>query len=352
MRNFDQVRKKRLLNWIEIQKNIGIKEMRFYVLNATDDTIKTIKEKYSEDFIKIVIHHTSFENVCQKEIKRLEKNPNSLLFKKQYNACEKAFRLHFDLSDNLAFNTHERINTNDCFYHFKYQYEYVTNYDFDEVILPRSIKSFKGFNCNNSINNFRKFNYNLYEFADELFSSYGKFFTACLSFENVIFFPNNNFLDLFFDKLKSNQNYPKSINLKVSKDKSINFKIKSISDLKYSKTLHNHSQLYKCLKNRYEILFSNSVDELWKNGIASLINTRSGKSIFNTDNTESLNQHYSTKGSLSIIRTVPFNKGFTGHFREDISGFINNQEVPINYFLVDLEYFLFLVSINSDFILI
>ena len=86
MRNFDQVRKKRLLNWIEIQKNIGIKEMRFYVLNATDDIVKTVKEKYSEDFIKIVIHHTSFENVCQKEIKIIEKNTNSLLLKKQYNA--------------------------------------------------------------------------------------------------------------------------------------------------------------------------------------------------------------------------------------------------------------------------
>ena len=160
-----------------------------------------------------------------------------------------------------------------------------------------------------------------------------------------------NLTYLFFDKLKSNQNYPKSINLKVSKDKSINFKINSIRDLKYSKTLHNHSQLYKCLKNTYEILFSNSVDELWKNGIASLINTRSGKSIFNTDNTESLNQHFSSKSSLSIIRNVPFNKGFAGHFREDILGFINNQEVPINYLLVDLEYFLFLVSINSDLLL-
>lgn len=36
-----------------------------------------------------------------------------------------------------AFNTQESVATNDCYASFKYDYEFVTNYDFDELILPR-----------------------------------------------------------------------------------------------------------------------------------------------------------------------------------------------------------------------
>ena len=29
------------------------------------------------------------------------------------------------------------INTNDCYMKFRHEYEYVTNYDIDEIIFPR-----------------------------------------------------------------------------------------------------------------------------------------------------------------------------------------------------------------------
>ena len=157
-------------------------------------------------------------------------------------------------------------------------------------------------------------------------------------------------MDLFLQNLNNNKKYPKSIsyNWNELNNKTINYLINSKKDLKYSKNLYNNSNLYKCLKNRYKNILKKTVEDNWNNAIASLANMRSGKSMFNTDNTETVNQHYTSHSRYSIIRKVPLNLGFTGHFREDISGFIINQTYPINYFIVDIEYYLFIINLNKS----
>jgi hypothetical protein len=350
IRDLNQNRSKRLLNWTKMQKKIGIKEIRLYIFNVTGDVVSSIRENNSNDFIKIIYHHTKFEDVCKKEIKRLNSNPSSIFFRKQHMICENAFKIYFNFNDEMISNAHERINTNDCFFNYKYEYEYVSNYDFDEIILPRNMNNMEKLTCNNSLSTFQNINYNIYDYVDKLFSSYGKFITSCLSFENVIFFPNNHHLDVFLEDLKNNQKYPNSISYKWNglNHKTINYLMNSNDDLKYSKNLFYNSYLYKCLQNHYQNLFKELIEDNWNNAIASVVNSRSGKSIFNTDNTEAVNQHFSSNSRYSIIRKVPLNLGFTGHFREDISGFIDNQIYPINFFIVDIEYYLFLISLNSN----
>jgi len=39
-----------------------------------------------------------------------------------------------------VFNSHERLQTNDCLLRLKHEYQYVTNYDVDEIIFPRQKK--------------------------------------------------------------------------------------------------------------------------------------------------------------------------------------------------------------------
>ena len=92
--------------------------MRLYIFNVTDYVINSIKENNSNDFIKIINHHSKFDDICKQEIRRFNKNPSSVLFKKQYRICEKFVEKYFNFNDDLILNAHERINTNDCFFNF------------------------------------------------------------------------------------------------------------------------------------------------------------------------------------------------------------------------------------------
>ena len=348
VRDLNEARTKKILNWINMQREIGIEEIRLYIFNVTNDVISIIQNYYTSNFVKIIYHGTKLDEVCKKELERYKANPESVLFKKIYNNCSKLHEIQFDTSNDLILNAHERINTNDCFYNFKYEYEYVTNYDFDEIILPRNIKSYKELKCDNSILEVKNHNYNIYDFADKLFNSYGKFITSSISFENVVFLPNNINFENFIVRLDENNNYPTSISFQGNANKSLIYKINSYSQFTYSKSLVENSKLYKCLKYRYKgVLNYSEIDDRFINGIASMINTREGKSIFNTDNTNGLNQHYDSNKRLSIRRKVPLDIGYTCHFRDVIDGFINNQIYPIDYFLVDIEYILFLINLNS-----
>ena len=103
-------------------------------------------------------------------------------------------------------------------------------------------------------------------------------------------------------------------------------------------------EIYKCLKNRFKNV-TVDIDEKWNNAVGSLMNMREGKSIFNTDNTNGLNQHYASQERIFTHRKkLPLEYGFSGHFRENTNGFFINQKYSIKHFLVDIEYYLFLIN--------
>jgi hypothetical protein len=75
-----------------------------------------------------------FKEICQTEIKYKKERPFA------YYNCAQSHKKHFFVSDGYVFNSHERLQTNDCLLRLKHEYQYVTNYDVDEIIFPRKKK--------------------------------------------------------------------------------------------------------------------------------------------------------------------------------------------------------------------
>lgn len=142
-----------------------------------------------------------FEQVCSPQIEFLRSNPAWRYARKLALQCKEFF---FTYMGNhwKGFHTRELIATNDCFASFKYTHEFVTNYDFDEFILPRKLVptsnladisrryySSSSSSCSNKSRGIT-YKYNLYEFVHNLVKKAGENNSkiAWLSFEHVMFF--------------------------------------------------------------------------------------------------------------------------------------------------------------------
>ena len=118
----------------------------------------------------------------------------------------------------------------------------------------------------------------------------------------------------------------------------------TLDSLDYVKNLKSKIDLAFCLQKNSTI--NSNFDKLWNRVFSSLMNMRAGKSIFSTDNTEGINQHYTdiSKSNINLHIKIPFMTSFCGHFRENIDLFFNNQKYSIKHFLVDIEFSVFLSS--------
>ena len=111
-----------------------------------------------------------------------------------------AFNSHFNMSIGYTSNAHERMNTNDCYMHYRYEYEYVTNYDFDELIFPREfdVKQIPLMYSNKtkcSALELTHKNYDIYEYSTRLFKKFNSNKPSCLLFPHVLLVRiNENFL--------------------------------------------------------------------------------------------------------------------------------------------------------------
>jgi hypothetical protein len=76
------------------------------------------------------------------------------------------------------------------------------------------------------------------------------------------------------------------------------------------------------------------------------MNKREGKSIYNTEFTLSINQHFAfTNLNETTRQRIPIEMGYISHIRDDIESFFAKQKCPLTYFIIDTEYFKFI----SDF---
>jgi hypothetical protein len=345
MRCLNQQRLGQLLDWLSIQKLIGVDKIRMYFYDVDQNVETDIFHRHNKDFIQIVYYPTSFNKVCAKRIRDYDLQPANPVYKQLLIDCERTFDRHFNFSRGYTSNSHERINTNDCYTNFQYEYEYVTNYDFDEIIFPRSydtrfsIGVSRFVNCLNQTNKQLQYDKSvmnhksIYDYADILFRKYGKSVTPSLFFAHVIFMPDFDTLQLkkvFFSNRTctlelvhdSNQTHFELFNAEFKKAKCISKEPLSIA--------YNFKRLIS----------------------GKLGHDDRGKSIFNTDLTEAINQHYVTnkKKWFGVSRIkVPLNLGYVSHMRENPERISCNEKMQIDSFFIDYEYFIFIKK-NFDFI--
>ena len=326
----------RLLNWLQLQFQTGMKQITFYFFEPNEEAKRIIRELYSHDQVVIIDYQTKKSQVCKYE-KNL--NLNSSLNRNLYDMCEKSFNKHFTMNRGYTSNAHERLNTNDCYMHYKYEYEYVTNFDFDDFIFPRYYNTrYVPLNESNFCDKNKSIaNYSIYEYAKRMFLKHGSK-ASCLLFEHVLFVPiNKKFLDSLLTYKPKNKNEIFVLNEKSGRNMFFNV---TSNDTEYLRYLTKAYQTYMCLN-----LSNNLFSMEWNNPFAVIYNKRAGKSIFHTNNTEGIMQHF-TSNSVPGTRVinVPIMDGYTGHFRESISTFFHEHFQTIKHFFIDIEYYKFLSS--------
>ena len=77
---------------------------------------------------------------------------------------------------------------------------------------------------------------------------------------------------------------------------------------------------------------------------------RFGKSIFSTDNTELIYQHFTAiaKSDKHPHLKLHSNDAFCGHFRKNLNIYLKDYTYSIRNIMIDIEHFLFLSKFNLD----
>lgn len=361
--NLDEHKLQKLLNWIKIQKEIGLHKIKLYFHLVPREIIDKVL-KQNENFIEIVNHKTNFSDVCKWQIKKLEENPNSEDYNRTYKYCAESFKKFFDLQDLYVKNSHERVCSNDCYSNFKYVYEYVGNYDFDEFIFPRNFS--KNYFLNLTLNSKAKcrsvrevaqkqsqINYDLYSYIKKLQNVYGKNI-AYFQFENVLLL--NEYPKIVKRILEIDQNLSWIISSNTTNftnllkyeinNTAISYKIDLKKDLNFLKSFKNFGYYIKCLNS--SIRQNAYLNYKWNNLYGTVVNNREGKSIFNTNFTESYNQHFADAVKPKTKRAkIPIDVGYVSHFRDEDHKVTSTY--PVHYLTIDIEYYNFLYRFSHKY---
>ena len=188
---------KKLLNWLEIQFELGMKKVTLYFYEPDEQAYKTIRLKYSINEVEIINYESKTANVCKYENALNRKYPNSEIFQNLYKLCLKFY------FDTFTFEAHEAMSANDCYIHNMYDYEYVTTLNFDEIIFPRVHQPNSILDV--CIEQKATQKLNLYENTNKLFHK-SSLKASCLFFSHLLFL---NVDRAFFDSLKKANNREK-----------------------------------------------------------------------------------------------------------------------------------------------
>ncbi|RNA21174.1 hypothetical protein BpHYR1_011251 [Brachionus plicatilis] len=282
-------------------------------MHNPEDYFELLDKKFGS-FIQIIGHEITENNICKWHKQKVNEFPQNSEYKTLLDSCLLSMKINFDLRDHYIKNTHERLNSNDCLMKNRHEYQYISNYDFDEFIFPRSFETDHVKNVNES---------NICEKNDDikfLERKYGNK-VAYFQFENVNMLIKH---EIIMKILKSNETQ----NLEYSSSGiRLRFTSKNSNDQNLLNSFKQNIWLFDCMN---KTIFQNSdLNPKWNNYIGALVNNRAGKSIYNTDYTLSYNQHFAwtiTKESRKV--SVPLKVGYVSHFRDirlesNISGNFN-----------------------------
>ena len=351
-------RQEKVLNWLKIQKSIGIDTIRMYFYRYNNTVPKPIDkillESTSVNFLDIVYHKVKYNEICGRQEDLYNKNSNSTVHKRLVDLCNSMFNKFFDLHNTPgAYSIQEEICINDCYMNFRHIYEIVTNYDFDELIFPVNVKSSRLNNkCDDSPCDFDLTKYNLYKYARHIIDKYENK-TATVHLSHAIMVKFSPYVSDFMVSMKEAlskviaTNTKSNIILKQPDYYQIEFEI-DISDVDYVKELYSKYELYKCLIETHSINGGSSFSIFdFTRLIAVSIPTRFGKSFHDTNFAEIINQHITdaAQGEKELYVNLPFEDGFVGHFRESYQDFFKYQIYSIKHVRVQTELIQYLMKL-------
>lgn len=333
--NLDDIKRKKLINWIQFQQEIVYEKIVIYFLNETDDFKNFLNKKFGT-FVQIIDHQTSLSQVCGWHQKLAAINPNNLFAQSILANCQRSFTVNFYLNDRYIKNSHERLCSNDCLMKSKFEFEYLTNYDFDEIIFPRvhNTKWLTEISTKKKCTNKDKSKkVSMYHYIKRLESIYGNNIASFL-FENVNMLTEHSVIKkriVEFDRLENLKYNINNLNIELTVVNGI--------DKNYLNSYRKNKQHFECMNST--ILLNKNLDPKWNNYFGLLVNYRYGKSIYNTDLTLSFNQHYSFKNKFNSFNVkVSIYHGFVSHFRDKELSW--NQTYSVQNLIIDLEYYEFL----------
>jgi hypothetical protein len=315
---------KQLEYWFHIQKNIGISEIRLYIYQANETVIDYLRNKY-KDFA-IFVDFVGFDKFCGIY------HENTTIFQNCKIVYNKIL-LHGGYM--------ERVNTNDCFLNLKYKYEMVTNYDFDEIIFPRSnnLNKYQSFNCESKYCQYFNQTYNLYDYAIKMFNLMNPQIVGCLMFINVAFIRTDIYLDNFMKELV-NLTAPTNVFYRDEEGKVLKVSVKTQDD---AKKMNYYSSLYqslRCLSKNKSIKLL-EFDRFFAFSAASNF----GKSILKTNLVETVNQHSSDEMVLGAEkRELPLEYGYSSHLRHNYKAFYLDNARDVDNIFIDIDYYLFVLK--------
>ena len=325
---------KKVNSWSEILYKIGYDKIQLYVIQANqtfkDDLIKN--DKYS--LIELVDYKLSNEDLCKWHKSEFDKKQNQLN-KMLYLNCVNSVKSIFTITSDWWFGLHEKINTNACYLQHKYNYEFLTNLDLDEIIFPRLYD----LNLNSNLislilNNSNSDRHNLYDYTKKLTNGQN---IAYLLFSHSLYISSHQeFLVQIknFNLSKPELYFPKS---------KLNFQI-DISQINQFLKIKDLAFLAQNVSEKHS--FKYDIHYKFLNTIITNCPYRLGKSIYVTKNTITINQHDADNIRHGTYRRdLKFEDGYiVGHFRDDSSICYQNINNSINLIRFDLEYFMFLLK--------
>jgi hypothetical protein len=126
-----------MVHFLNMQFDLGIDIIRIYIKRQRANTDFLLSKKYHDKNLSILHYPLSYAEICKKQIDDKEKYGDSVAHDYLFKQCQNGYMRFFQaITVSGTWTMHEKITTNDCFINFKYTHEYVTNYDFDELILP------------------------------------------------------------------------------------------------------------------------------------------------------------------------------------------------------------------------
>lgn len=129
----------RLKSWLKIQKRIGIDRVKLYFSRVEDSTIKSKLLQEFGNYLEIVDYRLDFDYICKTPLLHIRSSSivDNITMNYLYENCLNFYNQYFDGSKDYIFYSNGKLSTNDCLLGFKYEYEFTTNYDIDEIIFPR-----------------------------------------------------------------------------------------------------------------------------------------------------------------------------------------------------------------------